>query len=171
MVNEPAASSTQMREVFTWKRVHEKLFIRELLLLEPYIYKPSSKQWGSAWKPIVNNLMQIREQVFKVTQRSVCEKFSKMIENFRKKEAREGDVEYDEITKGLTDIKDRMDEAVLSLQNDSAKEKKKAEEEKSQAEDMRKKATESLGETMKRKAGKDDRATPKKKTTAELLTL
>ena len=95
MANEPAASSTQMREVFTWKRVHEKLFIRELLLLEPYIYKPSSKEQGSAWKTIVNNLMQIREQVFKVTQRSVREKFSKMIENFRKKEAREGDVEYD----------------------------------------------------------------------------
>ena len=51
--------------------------------------------------------MQIREPVFKVTQRSVREKFSKMIENFRKKEAREGDVEYDEITKGLTDIEDR----------------------------------------------------------------
>ena len=95
MVNEPAASSTQMREVFTWKRVHEKLFIRELLLVEPYIYKPSSKERGRAWKTIVNNLMQIREQVFKVTQHSVCEKFSKMIENFRKKEAREGDVEYD----------------------------------------------------------------------------
>ena len=91
--------------------------------------------------------MEIREPVFKVTQSSVREKFSKIIENFRKKEARAAkasgvDVEYDEITTGLiTDIKNRMDEGALSWQNDTAKEKKKAQEEKSQADDMRKKAT------------------------------
>ena len=48
-------------------------------------------------------LLDIREPVFKVTQSFVREKFSTMIENFRKKEAREArasgvDVE---ITKGL----------------------------------------------------------------------
>ena len=64
-----------------------------------------------------------------------------------------------------------MDEGVLSWKNDSAKEKKKAQEEKSQADNMRKKATECLGEHMKRNVGKDDRATPWKKTTAELLNL
>ena len=147
MENEPAPSSTQTREIFTWKRVHEKLFIRELLLVEPYICKPFSKERGSARTNIVNSLTEIREPVFKVTQSSVRDKFSKIIGNFRKKEAREVkasgvDVEYDEIAKVLiTDIKNRMDEGALSLQNNSAKKKKKAQEEKSQADDMRKKAT------------------------------
>ena len=92
-------------------------------------------------------MTEIREPVFKVTQSSVRDKFSKIIGNFRKKEAREVkasgvDVEYDEIAKVLiTDIKNRMDEGALSLQNNSAKKKKKAQEEKSQADDMRKKAT------------------------------
>ena len=90
--------------------------------------------------------MELREPVFKVTQSSARDKFSKIIGNFRKKEARDAkesgvDVEYDKIAKGLTDIKNRMDEVVLSLQNNSAKKKKKAQEEKSQADDMRKKAT------------------------------
>ena len=46
MENEPAPSSTQTQEIFTWKRVHEKQFIRELLLVEPYICKPFSKERG-----------------------------------------------------------------------------------------------------------------------------
>ena len=52
------------------------------------------------------------------------------------------DVEYDEISKGLTDVNNRMDEAVLSWQNDSAKEKQNDQEEKSKADNMRNKATE-----------------------------
>ena len=69
MENEPAASFTQTREIFTWKWVHEKLLIRELLLVESYICKTFPNERRSAWKNIVNNLMGIREPVFKGTQR------------------------------------------------------------------------------------------------------
>ena len=124
------------------KAVYKRTFACGTLYLQTFL-----ERTGSAWTNIVNSLMELREPVFKVTQSSVRDKFSKIIGNFRKKEAREVkasgvDVEYDEIAKVLiTDIKNRMDEGALSLQNNSAKKKKKAQEEKSQADDMRKKAT------------------------------
>ena len=123
------------------KAVYKRTFACGTLYLQTFL-----ERTGSAWTNIVNSLMELREPVFKVTQSSARDKFSKIIGNFRKKEARDAkasgvDVEYDKIAKGLTDIKNRMDEVVLSLQNNSAKKKKKAQEEKSQADDMRKKAT------------------------------
>ena len=124
------------------KAVYKRTFACGTLYLQTFL-----ERTGKCRTNIVNSLTEIREPVFKVTQSSVRDKFSKIIGNFRKKEAREVkafgvDVEYDEIAKVLiTDIKNRMDEGALSLQNNSAKKKKKAQEEKSQADDMRKKAT------------------------------
>ena len=39
------------RELFIWKPIHERFFVRELLLVEPYMHKR-----GQVWKLIVKNL-------------------------------------------------------------------------------------------------------------------
>ena len=143
-------------ETGSWRAVYTRTFACGTLYLQTFL-----ERTGKCRTNIVNSLTEIREPVFKVTQSSVRDKFSKIIGNFRKKEAREVkafgvDVEYDEIAKVLiTDIKNRMDEGALSLQNNSAKKKKKAQEEKSQADDMRKKATAILESVWNKKFGKN----------------
>ena len=77
------------RELFIWKTIHEQYFVRELLLVEPYLHKQGSKERGQAWKLIASNLNSSSTVSFKVTERSVREKFTKMIDAFRKNENQE----------------------------------------------------------------------------------
>ena len=72
------------RELFIWKREHDTCLIREVLVVEPYIYKPLSKERGNAWKQIGENLNQIQNPVFKVTSRAVRDRFSKLLVKFKK---------------------------------------------------------------------------------------
>ena len=150
------------RELFIWKTIHEQYFVRELLLVEPYLHKQGSKERGQAWKLIASNLNSSSTVSFKVTERSVREKFTKMIDAFRKNENQEIKAsgiqgkEYDEIYRALTDIHQRMKEAKAMWDKNSEREQEKEEQERRKAEDIRKKATERLGETRKRQNESED---------------
>ena len=64
------------RELFIWKRLHEEYLVQEVLSIEPYQYKAGTKEKGAAWTLIADNLV---ARGLKVTQRSVREKFEKML--------------------------------------------------------------------------------------------
>ena len=68
------------RELFIWKPIHERFFIRELLLVEPYMHKQGSKERAQAWKLIVENLKSNFSPSFRVSVRSVRDKFPKLIQ-------------------------------------------------------------------------------------------
>ena len=94
------------RELFIWKRKHEALLLREVLVEEPHKYRPGSKERGIAWDKIAEHLNS-QESGMKVTKRSVREKFDKLYQDFKKREREESrasgvDVEYDEIYQALT---------------------------------------------------------------------
>ena len=150
------------RELFIWKTIHEQYFVRELLLVEPYLHKQGSKERGQAWKLIASNLNSSSTVSFKVTERSVREKFTKMIDAFRKNENQEIKAsgiqgkEYDEIYRALTDIHQRMKEAKAMWDKNSEREQEKEEQERRKVEDIRRKATERLGETRKRQNESED---------------
>lgn len=76
----------ESREVFVWKLVHEKRLITELLVVEPYMHKPNSKERGIAWKQIADNLNGLEDPKFRVTGRAIRDKFKKMLEKFEKNE-------------------------------------------------------------------------------------
>ena len=66
-------------ELFIWKRLHEEYLVQEVLSIETYQYKTGTK--GAAWTLIADSLV-ARE--LKVTQRSVREKFEKLLKEFKK---------------------------------------------------------------------------------------
>ena len=91
-----------------WKEWHEKVLLAEIALIEPYKYKFGTKERGAAWKEIAD-MLNAKEE-FKVSHRSVREKFDKMIKDFNKNENEEEkasgvEVEYTEIHRALEDIK------------------------------------------------------------------
>lgn len=163
----------EKRELFLWKESHEKLLVNEILQEEPYKFKMGSKERGSCWTNIAERLTQAG---LKVNQRSVREKFNKMIKEFKKKEQEElkasgVEVEYGELDQGLNEICELMTEAEEERENQTKKQKK----EQKCAEEMRKKATETLSQTKKRKSsgastGSDQDPDPESEDDANLVT-
>ena len=150
-----ANESEPKPRLFIWKDNHEKLLVEEVLATEPYQFKIGSKERGAAWTQIAESLS---ASGLRVTQRSVREKFDRLLKGFNRKEAEEKrasvDVEYGELERGLLDIKERMAELEEQRENEDKKQKK----DKASAEEMRKQATENLSETRKRRtsAGESD---------------
>ena len=80
--------SLEKREMFVWKEVHEKALMTEVLTLEPHQFKHGTKERGAAWTAIAERLNEMN-MGFKVNQRSVREKFEKMMKDYEKKEREE----------------------------------------------------------------------------------
>ena len=153
------------REVFTWKKDHDILLAREMLVEVPHPFKAGTKERGRKWEEIALNLVKAG---LKVTKRSVRERFEILYSEFKQRENDENkasgiNFEYDELHKALTDINDKIHDYE---EEQSEKETK----EKAQAEDMRKKATEKLSETKKRNLdnGNEDEGIPKKRRAASV---
>ena len=167
------------KELFIWKKDHEQCFVRELLLIEPYMHKPKSTERGQSWRLLMENLNKLEKPKFRVTVRSVRDRFTKMVEKYKKldnEEARATGItgrEFDEVYQGMTDILERMEEAKLIWETDNTLEKERQNLEKSRAEDMRKKATESLSETRKREEeeGSEETKPKRKRKSTEVLSL
>lgn len=146
---------------FTWKTIHEDLLLREVLLLEPFQYRQGTKEKGAVWSKIAENLIELG---MKANQRSVREKFDKLVTEFKRKQAAEEqasgvEVEYTERDRAMVDILERMNEYEVALESKN----KKDIQEKATAEDMKKKATERVGETRRRHSIENDEITPERK--------
>ena len=60
-----------------WTKDHI-IFLRELLLFEPWNYKYGSKERGNYWERISESLNQLTDISFKVTQRSVQDHYQRL---------------------------------------------------------------------------------------------
>ena len=76
------------KELFIWKKEHEQYFIRELLVTEPYMFKPKSTERQQAWRLLMENLNKLEKPKFHVTVRSVRDRFTKMVENTKNSRTR-----------------------------------------------------------------------------------
>ena len=89
--------------MFVWKEVHEKALMTEVLTVEPHQFKHGTKERGAAWTAIAERLNEMN-MGFKVNQRSVREKFEKMMKDYeKKKEKKKGPVEFPYNTVVFTD--------------------------------------------------------------------
>ena len=117
----------------------------------------------------MENLNKLAKPKFRVTVRSVRDRFTKMVERYKKLEKEEDNAsgiagaEFDEVYQGMVDIFERMDEAKQIWEYENEAEKEKQATENSKAEYMRKKATESLSETRKRKEKEGEGVKPRRK--------
>ena len=139
-----------------WTNAHDILLVREIMVLEPYQHKPGSRESGGAWEKIAENLRKIDSPRFLVTQRSVRDRFKLLISRFkvsqRKELAASGiNPKPSELESGLEAILDKMTSYNENREKET-EEKEKAMKDKKSAEDMRKKAMETLGQTKKRKS-------------------
>ena len=66
---------------------HDIIFLRELLLFEPWNYKYGSKERGNCWERISASLNQVTGIFFKVTQRSVQDHYQALEKTYKKQKA------------------------------------------------------------------------------------
>ena len=68
-----------------WTREHDSFLIREIPAVDPFQYKQSTVKKGQPWTQIADILNSIGSPQFLVSQRSVCERFTKLEKSFTKK--------------------------------------------------------------------------------------
>ena len=124
---------------------------REVLDIEPYQFKLRSPERGKAWVAISSHLNTTSCPKFRVTPRSVRDRYNLLT---KKLQAR---LNTEEKASGIavnnSELDDLLEEiaAKEKLNNDDDDKKKSLEKEKAAAEDMRKRALERVGQTTKRK--------------------
>ena len=161
------------RMEWKWTKDHDIIFLRELLLFEPWNYKYGSKERGNCWERISESLNQLTDISFKVTQRSVQDHYQTLEKSYKKQkkeEYRQSGIipEEIEVDFALTDIIERFKEAQKIHKDASEKQKKKQSKTQQKAENMRRKSLETFGETMKRKSIENDekQSTSKRRNTS-----
>ena len=148
-----------------WDDQKDDLLVREMFLYEPHQFKPRSRERGAAWRSIAESLCTCQAKYFKVDARAVRERVGVIIAKHHQKmvdeEAASG------ISPEHTELDDAIEELSKKIEEYESKHLKNVQENKSEedtnklkATEMRTRAVESLGETMKRKASEN---TPTKK--------
>ena len=122
--------------------------------MQPFKAKKGSPERGRIWNLIAESLNQIDKPKFKVNKRSVRERFNLLAEKYKTKIRNEEKAsgispEITELDMLLEEILALVEEMVTKIH---AQDKVSEEKGKAQAQEMRKKALERLGETQKRKA-------------------
>ena len=133
---------------------------REVLDIEPYQFKLRSPERGKAWETISSHLNATSYPKFRVTPRSVRDRYNLLTKKFQvrlNKEERASGISDDnsELDNLLEEILEKEKAAKEKLENDGEDKKKSLANEKAAAEDMRKRALERVGQTAKRK-GKEE---------------
>ena len=127
---------------------------REVLDIEPYQFKLRSPERGKAWETISSHLNATSYPKFRVTPRSVRDRYNLLTKKFQVR------LNKEERASGISDnlleeILEKEKAAKEKLENDGEDKKKSLTNEKAAAEDMRKRALERVGQTAKRK-GKEE---------------
>ena len=116
---------------------------------EPYKFKPRTPERGQSWESIVQQLNSIHQPSFRVTARSVRDRFTllstKYAQKLRMEEKASGiEVEQTELDSLLEEILEREKEAKKDLESKDRDKKSKVEKEKATAEEVRKRALERI---------------------------
>ena len=132
-----------------WTEKHYNILCQEILVLEPFKAKKGSIARGQIWDKIANNLNSLQHPQFRVTKRSVRERYTLLSDKFRAKmrdeEKASGiDTDLSDVEKALEEIVEKEAVVEETAQND----KKKVDSAK--AAETRYRALENLGGTQKR---------------------
>jgi hypothetical protein len=132
---------------------HDILFAREVLVSSLYETRNGSPERGKVWNEIAENLNKLESPKFHVSKRSLRDRLNLLINRYKAK-VREEDLasgispDDDELSSMLEEICDKEEEWMHNPPCESKR--KKAEQDKVTAEEMRKKAMETVGETKKK---------------------
>lgn len=146
-----------------WDNTKDEMLCREVLLFEPYQFKPRSRERGNAWKAISENLTACssNNMNFKVDARAVRERVGVIIVKHKQKSRAELvasgiSPDHTALDDALEEISEKMKEAE-EVHTEATQEKtQKIQQDALKAKEMRQQALETLGETMKRKPEVED---------------
>ena len=148
---------------------HDVILCREILIHNPFQYKKSSIQRGHVWNDIAERLVAVDKVRFKsdLDRRSVCDRYNLLANKLRRKlkdERKASGIETDmsEVEVALEDLIEREDESDKQ-HKENQDQNLMRKEDRQQAEDIRTKSLERLGETQKRKGQDSNLQTKAKK--------
>lgn len=138
-----------------WTNEKDEVLCREVLLYEPYQFKPRSRERGNAWKSIADTLCS-SELNFKVDARAVRERLSAIVAKHKQKMISEQSASgispaHSPLDDALEEISNKIDEAEQNYDKLAQENNGKIQENARKAMDMRNRAIESLGETQARR--------------------
>ena len=151
-----------------WTTRHDVEICKEIVASKLFETKKRSRERAQVWEAIAKKLQKVEYPKFKVEQRSVRDRLNKLIKQFRRKDNDERlasgiSPELTELDTLLEEICEK-EEASETLAADMAeKEKRRLEGDQIAAQEMRKRAMESLSETQKRNSKTDTKDGPKRK--------
>ena len=133
-----------------WTEDHDLCLSQEIISLEPFKARKGSIARGNIWDQIANNLNSLEIRRYRVSKRSVRERYTLLIEKLKKKlkeEEKASGIEtsMSDVEKALEEIMEKESDADNTVESN----KKKADHAK--AVEMRKRAMESIRSTQKRK--------------------
>ena len=137
-----------------WLNLQDELLCQEVILVQSYMYRPSTRERGNAWSRIADSLNSIDNPIFYTNQRSVRQLFNLILTRRCKTKisakVRATDMEIKEQTSTenlLEELDEKIKEAVTEFEPETLEQSQKAEEEKVAVKDVRKKALETFAET------------------------
>ena len=143
-----------------WSESHDLALCGEVLLLEPFKYPKRSKERGEIWGQIALNLNSVNSPKFKVSKRSVRDRFTMLQTKYKEKIKEERasgiDCEETQLDAALEEITEKERAANLERNDKAGVMNKKIETERASAEEVRKQAMEHLGKTQKRNADSEE---------------
>lgn len=146
-----------------WSDAHDVHFLKEMMLFQPWQHKKGSTERGETWANLATCLGKYTALSFRVTQRSIRDRYLLLERKYKKKLTEEENASG--ISPELTEF-DQLMEEIVSLFEEAdrseAEKKRKVEEEAAQIEEVRRVSLESLRETRERNA--DEKPKKKKRT-------
>ena len=106
-----------------WTKQHDNILCQEILVLEPFKAKKGSIARGQIWDKIANNLNSLQHPQFRVTKRSVRERYTLLSDKFRAKMRDEEkvsgiDTDLSDVEKALEGIVEKEAVVEETAQND-----------------------------------------------------
>ena len=159
-----------------WTSIHDDMLCREILVTNPFTgTKKGTVARGTKWEQVAENLNKIELVHFKVDKRSVRDRYNHLAKILRKKlsdEKKESGIDPE-----MTDIEHALEELIEiedAAETDQAvvneQKNRKINQDRGNAEDIRKTAMEKLSQTKKRKAeDSEERKWKRRSTGSETL--
>ena len=72
-------------QIMSWSSDRDVLFCREILVSNLFNTRKSSIERGQVWESIAQRLCDMREPAFRVDQRSVRDRYKKLIQRYKRK--------------------------------------------------------------------------------------
>ena len=153
-----------------WTEQHDVFLCREILAVDLFKTKKKTTKRAEMWQKIADNLSSYGSPKFSVTKRAVRDRYGIISDKYKKKirsEEKASGIQVDETELGV------LLEEVVERENLAEEEcnegKKKMEDEKQKAVDIRKTAMESLSQTRKRKVSEESAGKKSRRSGSEAI--